>query len=136
MMMKKNVGFKSVVGVLFLCLVFILGISIVGCRSDKKDGEQLTVKISNYTSILYRTENKENLRAKYYSSADNKENYVLLILPNDDEITLTEVVSASGARYSDGDKYEWWTKGPQGILKTTPKKGAAPIYLQCVSIAK
>ncbi|OJF75855.1 MAG: hypothetical protein BKP49_10375 [Treponema sp. CETP13] len=134
--MKKNVSFKLLSSVLCFCLAFILGISVVGCRSDKKDSAQLTVTISNYTSIMYRTENKENLIAKYYNSSDNTENYVVLILPNDEEITLTEVISASGARYSDGAKYEWWTKGPQGILKTTPKKGAAPIYLQCVSIAK
>lgn len=134
--MKKDDGVRILVRCVWFCFFLFLGVTFSSCRSNKNNNEQLTVAIKEYSSVLYRTENKENLLAKYYISEEAAENYVVITLPNKEEITLPQVISASGARYSDGEKFEWWTKGSQGILKTTQKNNAEPIYLQCVSLSK
>lgn len=39
-----------------------------------------------------------------------QENFVTLKLPNEQKITLINVVAASGSKYV-GSTYEWWSKG-------------------------
>lgn len=57
----------------------------------------------------YQCDNGKKVIARYYNLSDNSLSFVRLTLDGK-EYTLPRVVSASGVRYTDEHKIEWWTK--------------------------
>jgi membrane-bound inhibitor of C-type lysozyme len=57
----------------------------------------------------YQCDNGKKVIARYYNLSDNSLSFVKLTLDGK-EYTLPQVMSASGVRYTDEHKIEWWTK--------------------------
>lgn len=82
-------------------------ICISGCNSAKRG--ELTVLHGNYA--IYQCENGNRIEARYYSLSDNSLSFVKLRMPDGREQTLPQVLSASGARYTNDFELVWWIKG-------------------------
>jgi membrane-bound inhibitor of C-type lysozyme len=61
--------------------------------------------------------------AAYYGLADGNLDFVKLELPDARRVTLPRLVSASGVRYSDDARFQWWSKGKGGFLQERAADG-------------
>jgi membrane-bound inhibitor of C-type lysozyme len=84
-------------------------------------------------TIHYQCSNHSNVTAIYYSLSDHSLSFVKLTL-NGNQYTLPAVVSASGARYSDLRKIEWWEKGGTVTLNEDVNDSQLKI-IECKEIA-
>jgi len=75
----------------------------------------LTVDIVGNSPANYHCNDGTKIIATYYALSDKSLQFVKL---NFDKmkVTLPAVISASGSRYSDGYKNEWWIKGNNATL--------------------
>lgn len=69
------------------------------------------------SKVAYECEQKEKIIARYYTLSDDSLSFVKLRYKNH-SYTLPQIVSASGARYSDLHEVEWWSKGNQATFTT------------------
>lgn len=91
-------------------------------RSEAEEQKLLTVK--------YRCAGGEEVVVEYdNSNPDHSVAYVQLQPENPEKIKMTQAISASGARYTDG-KLVWWTKGNSAFL-TEADSAATVIYNDC-----
>jgi len=68
--------------------------------------------------VTYQRTDGESITVAYYTLSDNSLNFVKLHFSDGRELTLPQVVSASGARYTDERDWEWWIKGESAMLRT------------------
>lgn len=84
------------------------------------------------TPVLYRCEAGVQITARYATLADESLRFVKLTMPGGGEVTLPQVLSASGARYSDDGQWGWWIKGEGGRLEGRAPDGTwRPLYGDC-----
>lgn len=122
--MKKN----ATLIVLALALFFAFSVLTVSCASMSKE----TLSVKGGDAISYRCENGEVITAQYYSLSDDSLFFVKLTMPDSKEYTLPLSVSASGARYTDGREFVWWTKGDTAFVETRDEEGNWEIkYKDC-----
>ncbi|MDE1950763.1 MAG: MliC family protein [Burkholderiales bacterium] len=89
------------------------------------------------SEIEYRTETGESIHARYYRLNDGSLSFAKIRLPGGSEATLPNVLSASGAKYSDGRRYTWWTKGNTAFLEVRGSDGTWQLrYRDCVAIQR
>lgn len=93
-----------VIGVLigFLC----------GCAANLH-GTALTATIG--PPVSYRNDDGDRFVARYGSLSDGSLHFVKVKMPDGQEYTLPQVVSASGVRYTDEREIVWWTH--QGTVR-------------------
>ena len=85
--------------------------------------------------IVYSCDNSVRITARYYSISDKSLHFVKVLLPGGTEYTLPCVLSASGARYTDGREIVWWTKGSSAFLERRDGSGNWQIrYNNCKEI--
>ena len=85
-------------------------------------------------SFRYRCEGGQIIRATYYSLNDHSLSFVRLKLPDGRRLTLPEVMSASGARFSSDQDVIWWIKGNSGFVQQRDEKGKWTItFSSCVA---
>ena len=85
-------------------------------------------------SFRYRCEGGQTIKATYYSLNDRSLSFVRLQLPDGRRLTLPEVMSASGARFSSDQDVIWWIKGNSGFVQQRDEKGKWTITLSsCVA---
>jgi membrane-bound inhibitor of C-type lysozyme len=89
-----------------------------GCGSSKN-----SLKVNKDKEAIYNCGNGFKIKADYYSLSDNSLRFVKIILPGGNEYTLPQVVSGSGARYTDEREMEWWIKGDSAVLKKRADNG-------------
>lgn len=65
--------------------------------------------------VHYRSDNGDHFVARYGSLSDGSLHFVKVEMPNGQEYTLPQVVSASGVRYTDERELVWWTH--QGTVR-------------------
>ena len=117
---------------IILCALAAL-ICLSGCASTKQG--KLTVEGGEL--ITYRCEGGEQITARYYSLSDKSLHFVKLVLPDGQEQTLPNAMSASGARYTDDRLWVWWTKGETGFAETRDQNGTWVVkYQNCEQVAK
>ena len=75
------------------------------------------------SNVSYRCGGGERLEATYYELRDRSLAFVRLRLPNGRELTLPQIASASGARYSADSDLTWWIKGNSGFLQKRDAQG-------------
>lgn len=80
---------------------------------------ELTVKLN--PEVYYESEKEDRFAARYGGLSDGSLNFVKVTFPDGKVITLPQLVSASGVRYSDDREYTWWEH--QGIVRVE-KRGA------------
>jgi len=69
------------------------------------------------SKVTYECNQKNKVIASYYTLSDDSLSFVKLSFKNH-YYTLPQIVSASGARYSDLHEVEWWNKGDQATFTT------------------
>lgn len=88
--------------------------------------------VNKNAAAVYNCEKGEEIKAEYFSLSDNSLHFVRVILPGGKVYTLPQVVSASGARYTDEREIEWWIKGDSAMLKRRSDNGSwVNIYTRC-----
>ena len=85
---------------------------LAGCATSPPES-QLTAHLG--PPVHYRSSSGEIFVAKYGSLADGSLHFVRVQMPGGREYTLPQVLSASGARYTDERDLVWWTH--QGTVR-------------------
>jgi membrane-bound inhibitor of C-type lysozyme len=87
--------------------------------------------------VHYRCQNGERIIARYYSLSDGSLSFVKVVMPDGKGYTLPNVISGSGARYTDEVEKVWWTKGDSGFVQARDQKGGWQIeYRDCRQICE
>ncbi|MGI9316479.1 MAG: MliC family protein [bacterium] len=85
----------------------------------------------------YRCDTGDFITAKYHSLLDNSLSLVELTMPDGQVHTLPNLLSGSGASFSDGHQVTWWTKGEKAFVETRNKESEWRIsYRYCRRTAK
>ncbi len=103
--MNRN-GVSIVIGILAMVLV---------CGNALAGPGRLTV--SGGMAVKYACENGDRVLATYYQLSDGSLSFVKVRMPDGKEYTLPQVLSASGARYTDERELVWWIKGDSAFAK-------------------
>jgi membrane-bound inhibitor of C-type lysozyme len=74
-------------------------------------------------TATYRCANGERLEASYGGLKDGSLSFVRLTLPDGQQLTLPQVASGSGARFSADQDVTWWSKGSGGFLQRRDANG-------------
>jgi len=101
-------------------LVIIVLLTLLAC-SAASNTEKLGIKGGEH--VTYLTEIGEEIQARYYSLSDDSLHFVKLALPDGKVYTLPNVMSASGARYTDDFELVWWTKGDGAFAEMRAEDG-------------
>jgi membrane-bound inhibitor of C-type lysozyme len=105
------------VSFIILATLTIIGAGCAGCPGEYNHGVSAGTNVAAQQSresigIVYVSEDGQTLTACFDTRADT----VLVKLPDGREVTLPRAISASGARYSDGDTTFWEHHG-EGIFQ-------------------
>ncbi len=101
---------------------------LCGCHGVKPG--VLTVRGGE--SVVYRCENGDRIVARYYTLSDGSLRFVRVVMPDGDEYTLPQAVSASGSRYTDDRALTWWIKGDSARAEMRSQNGEwATAYDNC-----
>jgi membrane-bound inhibitor of C-type lysozyme len=92
--------------------ISILAVCLCGCVASQNK-KVLTVEIG--PPVYYSSDNGDQFVAKYGSLSDGSLHFVKVKMPDGQEYTLPQVVSASGVRYTDERELVWWTH--QGTVR-------------------
>lgn len=105
------------------CSSFLLSISIllVGSSTYAQDKAQLTLVGGD--PVHYLCQQNQTLTVRYYSLSDKSLDFVKLTLPNRQEYTLPQAMSASGVRYTDEREFVWWNTGKGGFVEKRDANG-------------
>ncbi len=93
--------------------------SIGGCACPMSSG----LIVLGGEPVVYQCENGLQIVARYYSLSDGSLNFAKVKLPDGKEFTLPNVLSASGARYTNEVEKVWWTKGDSAFLQARDRNG-------------
>ena len=80
-------------------------------------------------TIRYHCGGGQVIEAQYGSLSDQSLSFVHLRLPDGRRLTLPQVASGSGARYSADQAFTWWSKGNGGFLQDRGDNGEWRISL-------
>ena len=103
-LMKRNISCKIITGVTIL-------LCIISCTINDNP------EIVKTAEAVYQNSEGKILEAVFYSLSDNSLNFVRVIY-DEKQYTLPQLVSASGARYSDEFSMEFWVKGNTASVTT------------------
>ena len=92
------------------CILY--AVLLAGCATSPRQS-QVTAHLG--PPVPYRSSSGETFVARYGSLADGSLHFVKVQMPSGREYTLPQVVSASGARYTDERELVWWTH--QGTVR-------------------
>ena len=92
-------------------------------------------RLQQGASVSYRCSGGERLEATYYELRDRSLAFVRLRLPDGRQLTLPQIASASGARFSADRELTWWIKGNSGFLQQRDSEGELRVTLKdCDSV--
>ncbi len=119
MTLTPTTSLKSAATLIFMTALLCLGSCAAPARASNKEG----LGVQGGGSVTYLTENGEEIQARYYSLSDDSLHFVKLTLPDGKLYTLPNVMSASGARYTDDFELVWWTKGDGAFAEMRAEDG-------------
>ena len=90
-------------------------------QGTRKGGPELFV--TGGEPITYVCDSGERVVARYYDLSDGSLHFVKLLFPDGRTYTLPQVLSASGARYTDEAELVWWTKGDEAHVERRDDEG-------------
>jgi membrane-bound inhibitor of C-type lysozyme len=88
-------------------VIAIFGVFLFGVAAHSKAEPPLTVNLG--PPVYYKSESGELFMARYGSLSDDSLHFVKIKTPGGRKYTLPQVMSASGARYTDDREIVWWT---------------------------
>lgn len=104
-----------------ICLVLIL--ALIGLALFRVTvGGEAPPTVTGGDPVAYRCDNGDRVVARYYGLADGSLHFVRLSFPGG-EYTLPQLLSASGARYSDEARLVWWVKGDEVRVESRDEEG-------------
>lgn len=113
-------------------IVMVLALFAAGCVTIMSSG----LTVAGGDPVIYRCEKGNLITAKYYRLSDHSLNFVKVTMPDGQEYTLPQVVSASGARYTDSLQLVWWIKGDVALVEILDENGKWQIkYRHCEAIS-
>lgn len=92
-------------------------------------GSEQPLHLTTSTTVQYICAKGERLVAQYSGLSDGSLKFVRLTLPSGQHVTLPQVASGSGARFSADQDVTWWTKGSGGFLQRRDANGQWQISL-------
>jgi membrane-bound inhibitor of C-type lysozyme len=92
-------------------------------------GASLTLAQNPAATITYQCAANQTLAVRVIPATPGKGEEVQLTLPDKSALTLPRVVSASGAKYSNGN-FTFWSKGNTAFVE----QGDAVVLKDCVTI--
>lgn len=102
--MKRNLPFMLVTYILIM-------MCIISCSKN------FTLQVKKITDVVYENAEGKKLQVVFYSLSDNSLNFVKVNY-DEKQYTLPQLISASGARYSDEFSMEFWVKGNTAYVTT------------------
>ncbi len=112
------------------CAVAVLSV-MTGCRGGS--GNDLTVLGGD--PVDYNCSNGDRIVARYYTLSDSSLHFVKVLMPDSREFTLPQVLSGSGARYTDDRMLTWWIKGDSASVEMRDDNGNwQTIYENCAVV--
>ncbi len=122
-MKKKKLGIALALALILLALALSQGV-----RRD----EEVRLAVTGGEPVVYRCSNGDRLAARYYGLSDGSLHFVKVLFPDGREFTLPQVLSASGARYTDDAELVWWVKGERVYVEKRDESGGwRPFYEEC-----
>ena len=103
-LMKRNISCKIITGVTIL-------LCVISCTINDNP------EIVKTAEAVYQNSEGKILEAVFYSLSDHSLNFVKVTY-DEKQYTLPQLVSASGARYSDEFSMEFWIKGDSASVTT------------------
>jgi membrane-bound inhibitor of C-type lysozyme len=107
----KNLGF---------ILMVLWALLVSGAASF---AEEQVLSVTGGDPVIYCCDNGDRLVARYYSLSDDSLHFVKVLFPDGKEYTLPQVMSASGARYTDDFELSWWIKGDEAYVEKRDDQG-------------
>ena len=103
-------------------VIFVMGMLAIMflCSCVTKQHTVLTVNIG--PPVYYRDDNGALFVARYGSLFDDTFHFVRVKMPNGQQHTLPQIVSASGVRYTDEKELVWWIH--QGAVRVDIRTAA------------
>jgi membrane-bound inhibitor of C-type lysozyme len=92
-------------------------------RSSLAVGRHDIPRVVPGPQVVYRCAGGRELVVSYFTLSDGSLDFVRLRLPEGQRSTLPRLVAASGVRYSDEARFQWWTKGAGGFLQERSAEG-------------
>lgn len=74
-------------------------------------------------AMHYRCAGGSQLVVRYGRLSDDSLSFARLQPPGEQPLTLPQLVSGSGVRYSNEQLWQWWTKGQGGFLQRRDPQG-------------
>ena len=101
--------------------IVMLAIASSGCAALAASEQPL--KLAPESTVHYSCAGGKQIVARYGGLSDGSLNFVRLTLPKGEQITLPQVASGSGARFSVDQDVTWWSKGTGGFLQRRDANG-------------
>ncbi|MBU6260716.1 MAG: MliC family protein [Burkholderiales bacterium] len=112
-----------------LLALMLVGPGLCGCAGS--------ISATVTSRVDYRTRGGASIEARYYALNDGSLHFVKIRLPDGTEATLPNVLSASGAKYSDDRRYVWWTRGNGAFLEVRNDDGSwRMLYPDCEAVRR
>jgi membrane-bound inhibitor of C-type lysozyme len=111
--------------------VFLLFCALF-CLGGLAFAEEQPLSVTGGEPVVYSCDNGDRVVARYYALSDESLRFVKLLFPDGREYTLPQVLSASGARYTDDMELVWWIKGDEAQVEKRDEAGEwQPLYNDC-----
>ena len=101
--------------------ILILTLASSGCAAMAASEQPL--QLAAESTVHYTCAGGKQVVARYGGLSDGSLNFVRLTLPKGQQITLPQVASGSGARFSADQDVTWWSKGTGGFLQRRDATG-------------
>ena len=82
----------------------------------------------------YRCGGGQTIEATYYRLDDRSLRFVRLLLPDGRRLTLPQVMSVSGERFSADQDVTWWVKGNSGFVQQRNQRGDWTVTLDSCDV--
>lgn len=113
------------------CFVFLLFCALFSL-GGLSFAEEQPLAVTGGEPVIYSCDNGDRVVARYYSLSDESLCFVKVLFSDGREYTLPQVLSASGARYTDDMELVWWIKGDQAYVEKRDHQGEwQPLYSDC-----
>ena len=87
--------------------VILLVLAFIGCSTKPK--EKLGIELVQ--EVEYQCSDESIVNVRFYKLSDDSLGFVKVKVTDKEEYTLPQVIAASGVRYSDEYRIQFWTKG-------------------------
>ena len=101
----------------------LLLLAVASAHCAALAGSEQPFHLTTSTTVQYICAKGERLVAQYSGLSDGSLKFVRLTLPSGQHVTLPQVASGSGARFSADQDVTWWTKKSGGFLQRRDANG-------------